>query len=128
MNYTAEQLLAMPDAERDAIAAEVCMGWELKEFAGVGRIYRIIYRGKDEPVYYRVLDKDWQPTQPTEKGKAQCWELGIRFNCFPEKHDNAELWDAVYGSGLDMECFASDNPQKAVVTAAILAAQAQQEK
>lgn len=58
INCTDGQVLA------DAVAVEV-MGWDL---TGVTGCY-VDQKGK--------VIKDWQPHLPTEKGKAQCWDLMI---------------------------------------------------
>jgi hypothetical protein len=107
MRYTPEQLLAMPDAERDAIAAEVCMGWFKSEYGTAW-----VQEGA-----FMCSQEGWQPSQPTEKGKAQAWDLML-------SHSTIGAGGVRYGClGLD-----GDIPQKAAVTAAILAAQAEQEK
>lgn len=33
-----------------------------------------------------VTLSEWQPTSPTEKGKAQCWDLIVKYNLIVDSH------------------------------------------
>lgn len=61
-----------------------CMGWHPAEVWKDGKIVHTTFTGEFTPTEpgeyaWRYLDlarfKGWQPHLPTEKGKAQCWDI-----------------------------------------------------
>lgn len=110
MTYTPEQLKQKTDDEINEIAAVVCMGWDADED-------RDCYI--DDNLRYAMDLTGWQPCSPTEAGKAQCWDLMVKFGL------NADLNDGrcVGYWGSDDQMHYVDGDQKAVCIAAILSAQ-----
>ncbi len=118
-----EQILTMPAVERDAYAAEVCMQFH-EEFDDTTKCVEYVSPEGN----YRISIHGWQPSQPTEKGKAQCWDLADMFNLSVFNLGDgrfAVFQEAEGGLGSDV---VSTNKQAAVVTAAILCALAEKEK
>lgn len=111
-----DEILAMPDAERDAYAAEVCMGYKTFSDGAIGYLAKSF----DIDGYYTFIKVDYEPSQPTEKGKAQCWDLMMKYKI------------GVVGGSDGIVCTAVENinstrTQTAVVTAAILCVLAEKE-
>ncbi len=74
-----DEILAMPGTERDAYAAEVCMGWRKtpKHILAIDCDDVICWTDDNDNVIH--LMGSWQPSQPTEKGRAQCLQLMFDF-------------------------------------------------
>ncbi len=75
-----------------------------------------------------VLYEDFTPCHPTTEGKAQAYDLGIKFDVFPYKNEESGLWEVNYGIA-SSEFFNAlygvvehENPQIAQVKAAIISA------
>lgn len=113
MNPTPNQITECDDERQlRELAAVYCMGWtEIPENHDGFKVFECNQKG-----YIR----DWQPTSPTEEGKAQCWDLMERFRITVYGKLNMVAGDSTtwhYG-----EFTSTKTRQIAVVKAAILAA------
>jgi len=79
---------------------------------------------RDNGIYIDVLGDDgyirvipYQPTSPTEKGKAQCWDLAVSHHCWPRLRNGKYV--VFVDDKTEVE---HEDPQIAVVKAAIIVA------
>ncbi len=89
------------------------------EYMPTGEVWLYDYLGWLMPA------KDYQPSQSTEKGKAQCWDLAEKYGlCVVFGFPNEVIFNPMELDG----SVEYKNLQAAVVTAAILCALAEKEK
>ena len=77
---TKEQIDSATGERLSEWVAVWCMGWNHINESPLQNFYEFVGPSKTRNPeffndYFRVNYKDWQPHLPTEKGKAQCWEL-----------------------------------------------------
>ncbi len=107
------------------LAAIHCMGWELVKDdtpSPFGLKDRPYWNNFNDPSADGCYDDEWQPTSPTEKGKAQCWDLAVKYDVSPYKLPGGNLWQVVAEIDKHLHIINKENPQIAVVKAAIITA------
>ncbi len=117
-----DEILAMPAVERDAYAAEV-LGW----FVVTRKCTDVRWYARGELGEYIMKESDWQPSQPTEKGKAQCWDLVERLGLIVMPDEVAVMYR---GKGRYWHRLEGNLGELQIITetAAILCALAEKEK
>ena len=118
MNPTPNQITECDDERQlREWAAVYCMGWSIVDIQGKPHWDK----------WTEITPKSkWQPTSPTEKGKAQCWDLAVKYKLDLKFYGNREYPNgAAYcesgEDGFSWYVIRDENIQIAVVKAAILA-------
>lgn len=118
------EILALPAVERDAYAAEVCLS--------EGERIKHTEAEFDDDCNFIARYSTYEPSQPTEKGKAQCWDLAEKYGIEIEFDDDCVYYRDYTQPNEEREysweIVIYKNLQAAVVTAAILCALAKKEK
>lgn len=96
--------------------AEYCKGWKLRHSDGLKSGESL-----DWWIGSNNLTKDeWQPHQPTEIGKSQCWDLMVKYRMIVMPYEDNE-WGATADIGKDVCIDISEaKPQVAILKAALL--------
>jgi hypothetical protein len=114
MKPTQEDLQLKSDDELDILCAEA-QGWESS------KQYNCSWMDGSSIAYYK---DEYHPTQNTTEGKAQCWDLVVKYKLdFDEELGAYSVWTEKENGDLIVDYVEYKNPQRAVVMAAILSLQ-----
>ena len=114
---TKDEIINTQDGQAlaDAVAWE-CYGMPIEEvdggIVGVEEFYLL-------PDGSSMLKSNWQPHKPTEKGKAQCWDLMVMFDMHVDC-DKEITTVFKHFTDKDLIMTQHENPQIAALKAALL--------